>query len=392
MEVVCDGHLNSIFYATKNIINLIMIIVPILEMITLVYLFVSMVNHPDDKKLLSKLKNSILALFIVFMIPTLVNAVMGLLGEKTTISSCWNQASKVNLSTTYIEDGSNSERKQMITDEKEYEKGVPKRLKFNCTSDIVKSQFSCETLKIVEKHLNDFNYYNFRSVIASYGGFDQYVQSLGGVFAKYYGKTTNAKTVYEFQLAAEYTFGFMYMYGMDYYNSGGEYQNWGTSLGGSGHSSDAFYPDNVRAEHWAYDFDSKFDEVISGANGRLWMATECGPSATAPLFKAGILKIGQPRNVTYITRLRDLKPGDVMYFFDAPVGDKTNRSTWGKGRHNVLIGEVYDDKIVIYDGGRNFQVTKNFKREIKRPQNDSEEYESIFGFGGWAAERFGNLK
>ena len=158
MEVVCDGHLNSIFYATKNIINLIMIIVPILEMITLVYLFVSMVNHPDDKKLLSKLKNSILALFIVFMIPTLVNAVMGLLGEKTTISSCWNQASKVNLSTTYIEDGSNSERKQMITDEKEYEKGVPKRLKFNCTSDIVKSQFSCETLKIVEKHLNDFNY------------------------------------------------------------------------------------------------------------------------------------------------------------------------------------------------------------------------------------------
>ena len=80
-----------------------------------------------------------------------------------------------------------------------------------------------------------------------------------------------------------------------------------------------------------------------------------------------------------------------MYFFDEPVGNKAVRSTWGRGRHNVLIGEVYEDKIVIYDGGRHFQTTRNFKREIGRPSTEAEEYAEVkkeFGFGGWAAERF----
>lgn len=390
--VVCDASLNHIFYVIKMILKLFMIVSPILEIISLSVLIFKLVNNPDDKKLIKNLQNAIIALFFFFFVPVMVEAVMSLVGDNSSISSCWNQATEFEVSTNYQKiDENEDKRKNILTDPDDYEKGSPKQMKFECTSNIVKSQFSCETLRIVEKHLNDFNCYNFYSVISSYGGFANYAKSLGGVFAKYYGRTINATTVYEFQEAAEYVFGFMYMYGMDYYNSGA-YHNWGVGYGQSGHSSDAFYPGNSRAEHWAIDFDSKFDEVISGANGRLWMATECGPSANAPLYKAGILKAGQRRNVTYITKLRDLRPGDVMYFFDQPVGNKQIRSTWGTGRHNVLIGEVYDDKIVIYDGGSHYQTTRNFKREIRRPQNDSEEYESIFGYGGWAAERFGNLE
>ena len=38
-------------------------------------------------------------------------------------------------------------------------------------SNIIKANFSCETIHIVENHLNDFNYYTFNSVMSRYGGF-----------------------------------------------------------------------------------------------------------------------------------------------------------------------------------------------------------------------------
>ena len=216
---------------------------------------------------------------------------------------------------------------------------------------------------------------------------------MGGVFSEYYGKEVNVTTEYEFQRVAEYVFGFMYMYGTDYINGSGEYQNWGVGLGESGHSDDAFYPGNMRVPHGSDWFDAEFDEVISGTGRHqdLIIATECGPAATTPLYKGGVLKRGEKPQVTYITRLQDLRPGDIMYFFDEPVGNKAIRSTWGRGRHNVLIGEVYEDKIVIYDAGRHFQTTRNLKREIGRPSTEAEEYAEVkkeFGFGGWAAERF----
>ena len=86
------------------------------------------------------------------------------------------------------------------------------KMNFSCTSDNVKAQFSCSTLKIVEKHLYDVNAQNFHQVINSYGGFDNYAKSLGGIFSEYYGKKLNIETETEFQKVAEYTFGWMYMY------------------------------------------------------------------------------------------------------------------------------------------------------------------------------------
>ncbi|MBR4262140.1 MAG: hypothetical protein IKQ35_02105 [Bacilli bacterium] len=269
-------------------------------------------------------------------------------------------------------------------------------LDFSCTSKTVKAKFSCETLAIVEQHLNDFNYYNFRDVIASYGGFNNYAQSLGGVFSEYYGKELNITTEYEFQKVAEYTFGWMYMYGMDYYNSGGVYQNWGVGYGSSGHSSDAFYPGNLRAGHWTEHFDANFDEVISGTgvNPNLWMATECGPAAQAPLYKGGVLKKGKPVKRTMVTKFSDLRPGDLFHFFAHPV-NKADRSSWGQGEHVTIVGEVYDDKIVLYDGGSYFQTTRNFKREMKMVYTEAEEYKEVkdeFGYDYWAAERFADLQ
>ena len=389
----CSSTLNNIMFILKNITMIVTVIAPILAIINFTILLVKMVTSPDDKKQMKKIENTILALIMVFLVPSIINTTMYLMGDKYDFSSCYLNSKKFSSNSTYIKTNK-KDKNSIIVNPDDYEPGEPRALDFSCTSSKVKTQFSCETLRIVENHLYDFNYNNFRSVIASYGGFDNYAKSLGGVFAEYYGKQLNVETELEFQKVAEYTFGFMYMYGTDYLNGGGDYHYWGD---GVHHSDDAFYPGNMRASYETYWFDAEFDEVISGTGRHkdLVIATECGPAATTPHYKGGILKRGVKAKKTYITRFRDLRPGDIMYFFDEPVGNKADRSTWGRGRHNVLVGEVYDDKIVIYDGGSHFQTTRNMKRVMKMVNTESEEYAEVrkeFGFGGWAAERFKELQ
>ena len=395
ISITCDSNLNQIFYVLKQILNIIMIVAPILLIIMAsVHLF-NLVRDPDNKKLLPKIRNAFIACVVLFFIPLLINVTMYFVGNKSDFSSCWNNAKKQSLAKDYIK-VEDKDSQKILNESKDYEKGVPKKLNLTCTSSIIKSQFSCDTLKIVEKHYKDFNYNNFRTVIDSYGGFDNYVKSLGGVFAQYYGKELNIKTESEFQRVSEYVFGFMYMYGTDYLNGGGEYQGWGVGLGQSGHSDDAFYPGNMRAPHSTDWFDAEFDQVISGTGKHqdLAIATECGPAAQTPLYKGGILKRGQTPNRTMVTRFRDLRPGDLFHIFDHPV-DRGNRGSWGQGVHVAIVGEVYDDRIVIYDGGRYFQTTRNFKRTIKMVDTEAEEYAEIrreFGHDYWASERFKELK
>lgn len=421
------GNYKGIPYAIPAVIRsfifFIKIIVPIFLIVFIAYDIYKFVisKDPDSDKLKRKIIPKLVAVVSIFMVVTMVQVLFKIIGT-SSMSECVNcfindnnicEYYDKNLKKDYSEeikkaseDRENVSSKRQEAEEKNRQKTeevwnnrgdyCPTKLDLTCTSSKVKSQFSCDTLSIVENHLYDFNSFNFRSIIASYGGFDKYAKSLGGVFSEYYGKELHVTTVSEFQKVAEYTFGWMYMFGMDYYNSGGEYQNWGVGLGQSGHSDDAFYTGNNRAGHWSNYFDQNFDEIISGTgvNQNLWMATECGPAAQAPLYKAGILKKGAKNTaIAYPTRFQDLRPGDIIHFFDSPR-DKTNRGSWGQGQHVALIGEVYKDKIIVYDGGRHYQTTRNYKREIKMVFTDSEEYAEIkrvFGFDGWTSERFADL-
>jgi len=390
----CSASLSNIFYVVKNIMNIIMIITPIIGIVAFSILLIKMTFNPEEKKLIKRLTNSVSALIFIFFIPMFLTIVMYALGESNDVSRCYLSASKFDSKASY-NDSLAKDKSTFIKNPRDYEKGNGK-LDFSCKSNIVKSQFSCETLRIVEKHLYDFNYYNFRSVINSYGGFDNYAKSLGGVFAEYYGKKLNIETETEFQKVAEYTFGWMYMYGTDYLNGGGEYQGWGVGLGQSGHSDEDFCPGEMRVPYATNWFDDEFDEVISGTGRHkdLVIATECGPAAQTPLYKGGVLKRGQNPNRKMITRFKDLRPGDIFHIFDHPV-NRSVRSSWGQGVHVAIVGEVYDDRIVIYDGGRYFQTTKNFKRTIKMVDTEAEEYAEIrkeFGHDYWASERFGDLK
>ena len=252
-----------------------------------------------------------------------------------------------------------------------------KGLNLSCTSDIVKSQFSCDTLKIVEKHLNDFDATNYEQVIASYGGFENYAKSLGGIFGEYYGKKMPNKTEADFQRACEYVLGWMYMFGWDY-SIGWPIQGH-TPWGENGYSADAFYahggfegtyiPDHnfYSPAHWIYGTD--IDHIISGKNGGVGrMASACGDFNLFVYNKLGLEMHDEKRLETNIRRLKDLKVGDKLAFFGDP-----NAVTDDMANHLAQVGEVYDDRVVVYDGASNFQVHKNYKHVVMIPKEDTEE-------------------
>ena len=103
----------------------------------------------------------------------------------------------------------------------------------------------------------------------------------------------------------------------------------------------------------------------------------------------------------FITRFKDLRPGDIVYLKDH-VFNKSGRdnTTWryppGHAGHNMIVGEAYKDRVVLYDGGSYFEIHKSFKRTLKIPATEEEEYQEIErefpGFKGWAAVRAINFK
>ena len=128
-----DSTLSGILGIAKNIVNVIQIIGPILALIGIVILFIKLMSNPEDKKIPKQIRNSGIALIILFFIPMLVNVSMSLLGDSFNFSSCWNSNTKLNGSSTYVEiDGKN---KKKINNNGSYEKGDKTSTKSNSSSN-----------------------------------------------------------------------------------------------------------------------------------------------------------------------------------------------------------------------------------------------------------------
>lgn len=97
--------LRNVLVIVKNIMLIIQIAVPAALLISGTIEFTRLSINPEDKKGFRKILNKVIAAFIVFMIPVLVNAVMGIVGEKTDFTNCWNTAPYgITPSNTYIEE------------------------------------------------------------------------------------------------------------------------------------------------------------------------------------------------------------------------------------------------------------------------------------------------
>ena len=76
----CESVILGNFMAiAKSIVNLIWIIGPILAIFGLSLNIIKLARDPDDKKLPKNIKNSVVALFVLFFIPTIINALMVIL-------------------------------------------------------------------------------------------------------------------------------------------------------------------------------------------------------------------------------------------------------------------------------------------------------------------------
>lgn len=118
--------LGNFLYIVKSILNIIWIVGPLLAMISLIINFTMMVKDPEDKKVPKKIKNSIIALVVLFMIPTIVNATMALLGDNAEISACWSKdVKKPDFNAKYIEIEPGN-RKSIYSNPDDYDASNPK--------------------------------------------------------------------------------------------------------------------------------------------------------------------------------------------------------------------------------------------------------------------------
>lgn len=121
-----DSAIGGILRFVKNGLTIIQIVGPILALISISLFFFQLVKHPDDKKVMKKIRNSFIALVVLFFIPLFVTVVFSWLGSSTDISDCWNSANMNFGNTTYQDTGESKDKNPVLTDPDEYQKGKPK--------------------------------------------------------------------------------------------------------------------------------------------------------------------------------------------------------------------------------------------------------------------------
>ena len=123
--------------AFKRIVTMVQIIVPILLMISAGIGLFQLVSNPERKNGLKSLLNKVIAAVIVFFIPMFVNLVLGLVGDNTNFSSCWNSLdANRSVSTAKVASGDdNTSRSSFIQNSDDYEKGKKKTTTSNSNSN-----------------------------------------------------------------------------------------------------------------------------------------------------------------------------------------------------------------------------------------------------------------
>lgn len=126
MDDICgSGNVYFLINICNKIIHLVQIIAPIIAIIALAVIITKLVLNPEDKKLPKKLKNSIIALFFVFLVPTLVKAGLDLVVSNTKYYICFENDSvveKIFNPPEYITINENSKSK-LTSDYNDYERG-----------------------------------------------------------------------------------------------------------------------------------------------------------------------------------------------------------------------------------------------------------------------------
>lgn len=121
-----DSAIGGILRVVKNGLTIIQIVGPILALISISIFFFKLVKNPDDKKIMNKIRNSFIALVVLFFIPLFVNIVFSWMGSNNDLSECWNSANMSFGNTSYQDVGNDKPKNSVLTDPDDYQKGKPK--------------------------------------------------------------------------------------------------------------------------------------------------------------------------------------------------------------------------------------------------------------------------
>ena len=100
-----DPGLTSFLVVVKRLYSIIQIVIPILLIFALVLNIFKLINTPDDKRGIKLITNPIIAALVVFFLPTIVSAVLGLLSVHIQFTACLlsaEQANRISRATNYV--------------------------------------------------------------------------------------------------------------------------------------------------------------------------------------------------------------------------------------------------------------------------------------------------
>ena len=269
------------------------------------------------------------------------------------------------------------------------------------------------TQAIIDAHSNDFTYPTAKSYLEKKGGYKAYVKSLGGVFAKYADFTGKVTTYQQLSEIGDYVWGLYDIWGVDYSN-GCSYVYRENRYKAYDGAKGAYYPQEKPVGRFAVNYsafsfankndlptvDKMFSDCAEG--GKYYAVTNCGQGVVQTLKKAGLCPAGFPDPAEYpqywkehgypytlIKSTKDLRIGDVLYFFNKPIPNRATRTTlsnWEPGGfHTAIVGEMLPDGYVLYDSGHAYTYYgefRNIRKYTDKPYQWAEDWIGIrFDFG-----------
>ena len=234
-----------------------------------------------------------------------------------------------------------------------------------------------ETQKIIDDHRIDFFYDNYGSKISQFGGYTKYVKSLGGVFTKFANKTITIKTAADLQAAAEYVWGLWTIWGVDYDNNRWHH-SWRKGQAWNGGRNDGFY-----AGLWDRDSIHGYGKgnINSILSTSYDVRTNCNYALYAFLGTTSLRGFGSLHDYSgqisrskagKITNVSNLRVGDIVHYFGGG----------GNWNHITIVGEVYKDYVVMYDGGGRFVNSGSYKKITRR--TNGHQMTNDYGSEWWA--------
>ncbi len=260
-----------------------------------------------------------------------------------------------------------------------------------------------DTLAVVEKYATDFNIGTARDYYKNKAEYEKWMESLGGVFAKYGGEEKKGRgDGRSLQEAGEFVYGLFWLCGFDYcaYCGNADYDfSRCTPLLNHDHGPYTAYPGGSGTPHHPHN--GGVTRLIDNCMVNYDFCTNCNYTVDKVYYKAGLFGgKDQPTSSCSVDSLinkfgaepkfeiSDLHFGDLIECYDTNGGNSINPDDWDGWYHVMYVGEETANTITIYQTGHDFTNDGDWRCEIDKNAPRSE----MPARAGWVGLHLFDLK